>query len=62
MFCWSMTRRTKVGYVQLHTVGADLIVTFIRKALRSATARISHYTDVSVYASLHTRASAVGPL
>lgn len=57
-----MTRRTKVGYVQLRTVGADLVVTFIRKAHRFATAHISHYTGVSVYAALHIRASAVGPL
>jgi len=57
-----VTRRTKVGYVQLRTVGADLVVTFIRKAHRFATAHISHYTGVSVYAALHIRASAVGPL
>ena len=62
MFCWSMTRRTKVGYVQLHKVGAYLVVTFIRKALRSATAHVSHYTVVSVYVSLHIKACEVGPL
>ena len=62
MFCWSMTCRTKVGYVQLNTVGSELAVTFIRKALRSATARISHHTEVSVFVSLHIRACAVGLL
>ena len=61
MFCWSMTCRTKFGYVQLHT-GDPIAVTFIRKALRSATVRISHHTDVSVYVSLHIRACAVGQL